>query len=550
MGAMPGPLEFLFHAASEHGHRTAVRCGGSGYDYGSLYDRCARLANALTGIGIRPGDRVAVFSPNCHRLLEAYFGVPALRAILVPLNIRLHPEELAWILSDCSPRAVLLDRSLASEWSSINVSGRPVERVLAWADPVDISSPLTGAHDYDVALEAANPDFPALDLRENDPAELFYTSGTTRRPKGVVLTHGNLYAHARAVRAALPLSADDAHLHSISLYHANGWGAPHTVTAAGARHVILRRFEPSEVFRLLVTEQVTEMFLVPTMANMLLESLPPTDSIPALAAEGTPGRSGPAQPLQTNLRRIVVGGGATNPHQIRRLEERFGCRSIASYGLTEASPVVVFTTDKEGAWRDEESRIRWQARAGVPIPGVSLRVTNADGTPITPDDQEVGEVQLAGPTISPRYWNEAAVGDDPRTPDGWFRTGDLATIDALGSIRIVDRAKELIRSGSLSISSIEVEAVLATHPAVLECAVVGVPDPHWGEAPQAFVVLRKGAAASARELATHCRAHLARFKVPHGFTFTSALPKSGTGKILKRHLLPGTASEQLLSQSS
>ena len=489
------PLDFLARARSLFPDRVGVVDGDRRFTYAAFGERCDRLAHALRrDLGVAPGDRVAWLGGNTHELLEAYYGVLLAGAVLVPLNIRLAPAELAALLADCTPRVLF--------------------RHPDQDDPgVDLAQIVLGPeHEALLAAQPARSPAPPV-VDERSPAEIFYTSGTTGTPKGAVLTHRNLYLHA--VHSALTngITGDDVVLHTIPLFHVNGWGTPHYVTGLGGVHVLLPRFDAGEVLRLVDDEAVTRLFLVPAMATALLEH-------PDLDARPHP-----------SLRQISVGGAPLGRELLGELETRLGCPCICGYGMTESSPTLTRALDKPGEAPDPERR----ATTGLPILGVELSVVDGEGAEVAHDGVARGEVRARSNHIMAEYWNAPAASAEILR-DGWLHTGDVATVDPDGYLTIVDRSKDIIISGGENISSVEVEKALTAHPAVLEAAVVGAPDERWGEVPRAFVVLRAGRSATADELRAHVRGRLAHFKAPRDVVVVVDLPKSGTGKVRKDEL--------------
>jgi fatty-acyl-CoA synthase len=378
---------------------------------------------------------------------------------------------------------------------------------------------LNGHQEYEDLLCRASADFqaPAFE-NENDLAELFYTSGTTGDAKGVVLSHRSLYLHALNLIASLGYTDRERFLHVVPLFHVNGWGTPHTLTAVGGRHVMLRKFVPKEVFRFIEEEGITRLFAVPAVFIALLNE---------------PERR--AYDL-SSLRQVMIGGAPSSLSLIRQVEEGLGCQAIVGYGLTETSPVVSLALPKDHMldW-EKPARLVHQVRTGIEIIGSEIRVIDAEGRDVVPNDQEVGEIAIRSNVVMTGYYKDPDA-TSRAIRDGWFYSGDLATIDSEGSLRIVDRSKDIIISGGENISSAEVENALYSHPSVLECAVIGVPDETWGEVPVALVVCRAGREVTETELIAHIRGNLANFKCPKAIHFRDSLPKGGTGKILKRQL--------------
>jgi fatty-acyl-CoA synthase len=497
------PLDFLERARRLFGPLEAVVDGERRYTYGDLAARAHRLAHVLRSeLGCGPGDRVAYLCDNTVEMLEAYYGVVLAGCVLTPLNVRMAAAELAFVLDDCEAAVLVVHPRFAT---------------LAEALPSRVR--LDVGPDYEAALAAAPAaDFDPGPIDEDSVCELFYTSGSTGDPKGAMLTHRALATHA--VDSALTMGGNhrDVVLHTIPLFHVNGWGTPHWVTALGGRHVMLGRFDAGEVLRLIAAERVTRLHLVPTMAVALLES-------PACAHHDS-----------SSLVQITVGGAAAGPELLAALEDALGCEVISGYGLTEASPQLTKanTTRAHDALPLEDRRAR-RASTGHPNIGVDLRVFDDDDREVPGDGVAVGEVCVRSNHVMAGYWHrpdetaEALRG-------GWLRTGDLATVDAEGYVTIVDRRKDIIVSGGENISSVQVEKALSAHPAVLEVAVVARRDPRWGEVPHAYVVVRRDASVGEQELIDWVRGRLARFKAPKRIDFLPKLPKSGTGKILKTAL--------------
>ncbi|MEO7428166.1 MAG: long-chain-fatty-acid--CoA ligase [Acidimicrobiales bacterium] len=489
------PIDFLARARRLCADREGVIDGADRWTYAQLAERCDRLAHALRNdLGVRPGDVVAWLCGNTHELLEAYYGVLLAGGVLLPLNIRLAPAELRAILDDSG--AVVLFR-------------HPDQ-----VDPAHaIRTIVLGAeHDALLAAQPATPIEPPT-IDERAPAELFYTSGSTGSPKGALLSHRGLYLHAVHSALTMGLSGNDVVLHTIPLFHVNGWGTPHYVTGLGGVHVLLPRFDAGEVLRLVEAHAVTRLFLVPAMARMVLDH---------------PSRS--ERDLDSVVQ-ISVGGAASSPALLAELEDAFGCPCICGYGMTESGPTLTRSLPKPGAPSTRDQR----ATTGIPILGVDARVLGEGDVEVPWDGVTVGEICARSNHVMIGYLN-APEATEQVLHDGWLRTGDLAVVEAQGYITIVDRAKDLIVSGGENIASVEVEHAIAAHPAVREVAVVGMPDERWGEVPQAFVSLMEGAVVDEAELIAWVRARLAGFKVPRSIVVLDELPKGGTGKIQKQAL--------------
>jgi len=501
------PLRCLRRATDLFGAKQAIVCGDKRFTYAEFGERCERLASALEKDGVRPGDRVGFLSYNTHRLLEGYYGAPLARAIAMPLNVRLTAAELGAILRHSEARTLLYESEFA---------------------PLVAQLLHTWPHMRTINLDTEYEDFIAqgtpqradlLTWDEDSIAELFYTSGSTGTPKGVMLSHRTVYMHAMAVAGTFSRSDDGVELHTIPLFHANGWGRPQTATLMGQKQVMVRRFDPAAVCRLIQEEGATSMSLVPTMASALLNFLDV------------------GKYDYSSLGEIMIGGAASTPELIAHMEQTFRCVVNAGYGLTETCPVASNARRKGTViYADEHDRLRRHAMAGWPIPGTEIRVVDANMVDVMRDMSTVGEVVISGDNVMDGYFREpeatAAVMSGP-----WFHSGDMAVWDDEGYIQIVDRKKDIIISGGENISSIEVEKAIAAHAGVLEVAVVSAPDPTWGEIPVAFVCCKPDAGIAEAELREFLASRLAKFKTPRQFRFmTEPLPKGGTGKILKREL--------------
>jgi fatty-acyl-CoA synthase len=470
-------------------------------------------------MGVEAGDRVAFLSSNCHRLLEAYYGVLEAGAILLPLNIRLAAQELAYILNDSGAKILFFESQFLSLLEAFrNVVPVVKSFVLLNGQP---EAPWMVERNYEELLAGAEVyRREVMEVDENSIAELFYTSGTSAHPKGVMLSHRNVYLHALNTTIALQMSGDTVEMHTIPLFHANGWGKAHNVTLAGGTHVMIHQFNPADVFRLIERERVQSCCLVPTMAIALMNS-----------SEWT-------RYDLSSLRRVIFGGAASSPTLVREFEEKVGCTCISGYGLTETSPVLTFSPIKAGIKLNETERQARQSMAGFATPGTEVRVVDADGNDAPADGKTVGHVVARGDGVMEGYWRQP---EETRHVfrGGWFYTGDLATMDDERYVLIVDREKDIIVSGGENISSLELERTISTHPGVYEAAVIAVPHEKWGEVPKACVVLKPEWMVTESELIELCRSCLARYKCPHSVQFLESLPKTGTGKILKRELRKG-----------
>ncbi len=509
------PVRCLYRGLDLYPQKVGVVSGDLRFTYAQFGERCERLAFGLQEAGVRPGDRVAFLSFNTHQLLEGYYGPVLFGAITMPLNVRLTQLELTQILNHAEASVLIFEQDFAPMVECF--------RKLCPSIRLYVSTHPSAEH-ADITYEElisqgrmARPDIGSID--ENAVAELFYTSGSTGDPKGVMLTHRNIYLHTLCISI---MSRDDENsviLHTIPLFHANGWGKPQAAVMLGAKHVMVRRFDPHTVLQLIQNERATCMLLVPVMANALLNS-------PELSHFDT-----------SSLVEILIGGAATSPEQLKRLEEAFHCRAYAGYGLTETSPVVTSGKLKnQRLYETDEARYEASAMAGLPIVGAEVLVVDPQGKSVPQDMTTVGEVITRGDNVMAGYYRDPE-GTAAVIQDGWFHTGDMAVWNEESCIQIVDRKKDIIISGGENISSIEIEKAIYAHPAVFECAVVAAPDEKWGEIPIAIVVLKPGEALNSLELGSHLESRLARFKLPRQVEFVPGpLPKTGTGKILKREL--------------
>jgi acyl-CoA synthetase (AMP-forming)/AMP-acid ligase II len=493
-----------------------VVCGDQRFTYAQFSDRTARLGGALLSLGLKPGDRVAYLSANCHRLLEGYYGVLEAGGVLLPLNIRLAPAELAYILNDSEASVLFFEQQFIPLVESFRKDLHSVKHFI----PLDfvISGPAHAPRSYEELLAAATPHRrDVMQVDENSLAELFYTSGTSANPKGVMLTHRNIYLHALNVGINFPGNAESVELHTIPLFHANGWGVAHSLTYVGGKHVMLRKFETTEVFKLIEREGAQSLSLVPAMATALVNC--------------------PERPKFNlkSLQRISIGGAASSPTLVREVEEKLGCACYSGYGLTETAPVLTTARMKPGlAWEGEE-RFQKQASTGHAVPGVEVRVVDPEGNDVPRDGKTIGEIVARSDGVMEGYWKQPEATAEVMR-GGWFHTGDMATMDSDGYVLIVDRKKDIIVSGGENISSLEVEKAMLAHPGIYEVAVIPVPDPRWGEVPKALVVMKPGVPATEGELIDFCRTQISHYKCPRSVEFLDALPRTGTGKVLKKEL--------------
>jgi len=487
-------------------------------NYGEFHKRVQKLANALTRLGLQPGDRVATLAWNHGRHLEAYFAIPLAGGVLHTLNPRLSPQDLTYIMNHAEDRFLLVDDVLLPVYERFHKDVH-VKEVVVWTHGHPAPEWMA---DYEQMIEPEMASFPFPRLEENQAAGLCYTSGTTGRPKGVLYSHRALVLHslASALPDALGLSQSDVMMPVVPMFHVNAWGLPFTSTMVGAKQVFPGpHLDAASLLELVQGEKVTFTAGVPTIWLGILDAL-----------NKTPG----AWDTST-LKAMVVGGAAAPQAMIEGFEKKHGLRVIHAWGMTEMTPLGTVSRLKpqlEGL--PEADRFRIRATQGLPVPLVETRVVGEDG-PAPWDGKSMGELQVRGPWIAKSYFQNPAEADK-FTMDGWFRTGDIVTVDAEGYVRITDRAKDLIKSGGEWISSVDLENALMGHPSVKEAAVIALAHPRWGERPVACVVLRDGATASAQELRDYLAPMFARYWLPDSFVFMPLIPRTATGKFLKTAL--------------
>jgi fatty-acyl-CoA synthase len=504
------PLDFLRRARKLYPEREAVVDGETRFTYQQFGERIDRCAAALAALGVDRGDRVAYIAPNTHQNLEGYYAVPALGAVIVPCNHRLTADDFAYMIAHSGSRVVCAHSDQIAAVDRVRHTLPPDVHYVALEGHAD------GWLEYERLLEAASPTGRTVDLAESDVLSINYTSGTTSRPKGVMITHRNAYINAVGTLIHLPMRAGERYLWTLPMFHANGWTFTWIVTAIGGTHVCLRKVEPARVYELIRTEGIDMLCAAPTVLIAL------ANADPAIRANVPHGI------------RVVTAGAPPAAATIRTVEEELGWTVTQVYGLTETSPFI--TVCEPRAEHDALStaeRARIKARQGVElITSGELRVVTPDGGDVPRDGATLGEIVARGNVVMAGYYKDPDA-TAAAIRDGWFHTGDAAVVHPDGYVEIRDRIKDVIISGGENISSVEVEAALVAHPAVMEAGVVGLPHDKWGEAPYAFVVLKPGASATPDELRLYCREKLAHFKVPHGFTFVPELPRTATGKIQK-----------------
>jgi fatty-acyl-CoA synthase len=495
------------------------------YTYREMYQRTRALAAALQAVGLRCGDRVATLMWNHHVHLEAYLGVPSVGGVLHTLNLRLHPDELAQIVNHAEDRWLIVDDVLLPLYEKIRHSVH-IEHV--YVVPFSGHRVPAGYRDYESLLESSggNPIYPDLD--ENDAAGMCYTSGTTGMPKCVAYSHRAIVLHSYSI--SLPdnfsISRRDSLLPAMSMFHANAWGLPYAAVMNGSKIVLPGpNLQPARLLDLLSAEQVTLTGGVPTIWLGVIDAL-----------EREPQR----WQLTPGLRIVVAGSAA--PESFFRRFEKFGVRVIHAWGMTETTPIVTVSTIKPHMehWTNDR-KFQTCARQGLPSPFTEIRAIGDDGGGEVPyevawDGQTPGELEVRGPFVAASYYNHPEGSSARWSADGWLRTGDVATIDAEGYMKITDRTKDLIKSGGEWISSVDLENALVGHPAVKEAAVIAVPHAKWVERPLAVVVVKEKANVTPEELRCFLADRFAKWQLPDAIIFAPELPHTSTGKLLKSQL--------------
>jgi acyl-CoA synthetase (AMP-forming)/AMP-acid ligase II len=519
----PLTLAAIFrHAEQVHPRREIVTRRGDEsfhrYSYADFGDRVRRLVRALQQLGLGPGDRVATLGWNHYQHLEVYFAVPLAGGVLHTLNLRLHPEEIGFIVNDAEDAAVIVDEPLLAVWE--RVAPRPrIEHVIV----TGASGPVPpGYLDYEAMLTEAEPAAVLDEFDERTAAAMCYTTGTTGQPKGVLYSHRALVLHAFAV--ALPsgmgVNESDAVLPVVPMFHANAWGLPYAAMMAGAKLVMPGpRLDPASLVDLFVRERVTITAGVPTIWMGVLQYLDANPDAYDLSA----------------MRALFVGGAAVPQSMIEAFERRHGLHMIHAWGMTETTPLGTVShipVELSGA----PDAVTYEARAkqGRPSPFVEIRARNDEG--IVPwDGRTMGELEVRGPWVASAYYNRNDC-QDRFTDDGWFRTGDIVTIDDRATVSLQDRTKDLIKSGGEWISSVALESALMGHPAVAEAAVIAMASEKWTERPLAAVVLKAGASVSEEELRGFLAPRFPKFWLPDVFAFIDAIPRTSAGKFHKSAL--------------
>src|SRR5437588_9053636 len=500
------PLEFMRRTRRLHPQREAVVEGDLRLTYEQFFDRCDRWSAGLQQLGVQQGDRVAYIAPNVRQQLESFYAVPQIGAVLVPINFRLTPDDFGYIIEHSGATVVCATAEYLDAVDGIRDRIPGVEHLVA------LTGSKPGWRDYETAVKRQAPEFTRPEIAEGDLLTINYTSGTTARPKGVMITHRNAYLNAIGTIIHLRLGIGDRYLWTLPMFHANGWTFVWVVTAVGATHICLRKVQPSAVFEKIKEESVSMLCAAPTVLIGIAHA---PEELRREARRGV---------------RVLTAGAPPAATTIERIEGELGWVITQAYGLTETSPFITICESRpehEKLLCAERSVIK--ARQGVELlTSGELRVVDEEGHDIPHDGEAIGEIIVRGNAVMKGYYKDTAATDEAMR-GGWFHTGDAAAVHPDGYVEIRDRLKDVIISGGENISSVEVEGALLRHPAVQEVAIVGMPDERWGEAPHAFVVLKTGATTTETELRNYARDHLAHFKAPQKIHFVPELPKTATG---------------------
>jgi fatty-acyl-CoA synthase len=510
------PLEFVRRTRALYPNREAVVDGDLRLTYAQFFERCDRWSAALQKLGVQQGDRVAYIAPNTHSHLEGYYAVPQIGAVIVPINFRLTADDFAYIIGHSGAKVVCAHADYLEMVDGIRDQIPGVERFVALEGERD------GWIDYEETLAESPARFARPEVAETDLLSINYTSGTTSRPKGVMITHRNAYMNVVGTLIHVHMTPGDRYLWTLPMFHANGWTFVWIVTAVGGTHVCLRRVVPDQIFSAIAAEAITMFCAAPTVLIGIANA-------PAALRQGAP-----------RGLRVLTAGAPPAAATIATVEGELGWEVTQVYGLTETAPFITVCEP-----RPEHKPLALADLATVKacqgvelITSGELRVVDDDGNEVPHDGESMGEITVRGNVVMKGYYNDPDA-TAAAIRDGWFFTGDAAVVHPDGYAEIRDRLKDVIISGGENVSSVEVEGVLIRHPAVQEVAVVGLPDERWGEAPHAYVVLKPDASATEEELRQFARDNMAHFKAPRDFHFIEELPKTATGKIQKYVLRGG-----------
>ncbi|WP_122417090.1 fatty acid--CoA ligase [Pseudomonas viridiflava] len=505
-------------------YRDSVR-----YTYVELNERICRLANALTAAGVKAGDTVAVMDWDSHRYLECMFAIPMIGAVIHTVNVRLSPEQIAYTINHADDRVVLVNSEFVGLYNAIAGHLTTVENTLLLTDLPEKTADLPNlVGEYEELLAAASPEYEFEDFDENSVATMFYTTGTTGNPKGVYFTHRQLVLHTMGVATIMGcidsvrlLGTDDVYMPITPMFHVHAWGVPYAATMLGLKQVYPGRYDPELLVELWRKEKVTFSHCVPTIMQMLLNAKSAAD-------------------VDFGGWKIIIGGSSLT-RTLYKAAKAKGIQLTAAYGMSETGPLIsVAHINEELKAGSEDERITYRIKAGVPGMLVDAAIVDEHGKFLPADGETQGELVLRAPWLSESYYREPEKGAEMWT-GGWMHTGDVATLDGMGFIDIRDRIKDVIKTGGEWISSLALEDLCSRHPAVREVAVVGIPDPQWGERPFALLVVREGHELDARILKEHLKpfveqGHINKWAIPSQIALVTEIPKTSVGKLDKKKM--------------
>lgn len=499
------------------------------YSYATFNERVARLANVLSEAGVKAGDTVAVMEWDSHRYLECMFAIPMIGAVLHTINIRLSADQILYTMNHAEDRFVLINSEFLPLYKAIESQLTTVEKTLLLTDEASKTADLPNlVGEYEALLAAASAQYDFPDFDENSVATTFYTTGTTGNPKGVYFTHRQLVLHTLAAASVLGsldsvrlLGTNDVYMPITPMFHVHAWGIPYVATMLGIRQVYPGRYEPDMLCRLIREEKVTFSHCVPTILQMMLN---------APSAQG----------YDFAGLKVIIGGSALNRALYETAKSR-GIQLTAAYGMSETCPLISCAHINDELFAgSEDERTTYRIKAGVPVPLVEAAIMDADGRLLAADGETQGELVLRAPWLTMGYFNEPQKSAE-LWEHGWLHTGDVATLDDFGFIDIRDRIKDVIKTGGEWLSSLELEDLVSRHPAVREVAVVGIPDPQWGERPFALLVLREGQTLDARGLKEHLKpfveqGSINKWAIPSQIALVTDIPKTSVGKLDKKRI--------------